>query len=255
MRKAPLLILALVMLCTGASFGADGTIWFGRPDSIPLVFRVDSEDTVELWIQTNPDVYAAAIHIPLSSADRFITKRLGGRLFKPFAKENPPPEGFDKGWDSAEIRKPIPHKDKPGFTSQGILGFSNLFGKPNVPLHCEEPCKIAEFYVHTAADSSLKGHTFEVFFEGYEYPSQGINLSDTLGIRTFQFDVFYSKVHFLYPGDVNADFKIDKDDIELLRLYLKGEKELPWPDLRGDANNDNIVDKKDLQWLENYLKQ
>ena len=252
MRNVILLSAISAMLLAGVAIGADGILWFGQPDSIPLVFRIDSDESIPVWIQTNPDVYAAAVNIPLSTNDNFITERLGGKLFKPFRNDNPP-EGFDKGWDSAEIRKALPHRDKEGYTSQGILGFLNLYGNPNVPLHCEEPCQIIDYYVHTAADDSLKGNTYDILVEGCEYPSKGINLSDTLGIQTFHFDTYYSQIHFLYPGDINADFKIDKTDTDDLRLYLKDKKDIPWPELRGDCNNDGNVDEKDLEYLEAYI--
>jgi hypothetical protein len=253
MIRAILLSILAALSIAEYSFAKDGTIWFGRPDSLPLVFRIDSPETVAVWIQTNPDVYMAAVHIPLSSDDRFITERSGGKLLQPFVDDNPP-EGYDKGWDSAELRKAIPHKDKEGYTSQGILGFCDLYRNPNVPLHCEKPCRIADFYVHTAPDDSLKGRTFDVFIEGYEYPSQGINVSDTLGIRTFDFAIKYSRVHFLFPGDINADFKIDNADIAYLRLYLERKKEIPFPELRADCNGDNIIDERDLVCLEGWVK-
>jgi len=250
-RIISLIILAVMAMPSGA-MGQDGSIWFGQPDGSPLVFRVGSQESVPVWIQTNDDVYVAALHIPLASDDRFIAQRLGGRLFGPFINDNPP-EDFDKGWDSIDIRDLVPYKDKEGFTSQGILGFSDLYGKHNIHLHCEQQCKALEFEVLTAGDDSLKGRTFDVFIEGFDSRNQGISLSDTLGKVTFKFDAFYSQVHFLFPGDINADFKLDSDDLRLLELYLAGEAEIPWPEARGDCNDDGVIDTDDLSELSNII--
>ncbi|MCD6163711.1 MAG: dockerin type I repeat-containing protein [candidate division Zixibacteria bacterium] len=252
MRKIYLLIIAAALTTTSASSGADGTIWFGNMDESPLIFRVDSDESIPVWIQTNPDVCAAAVHIPLSTADAFITKRLGGTLYKPFVNDEPP-EGFQKGWDMAEIKDASPHQNKEGYTSQGILGFSNLNRKPNLPLNCEKPCLIAEFYVHTAADDSLKGHTYDVLIEGYDIPNKGINLSDTLGIYTFQLETIFSQVYFLFPGDINNDFKIDDSDLKALKTYFEKKIKLPWPELRADCDGNSVIDLDDLHYLENYL--
>jgi len=246
MRNLFLLIVFALVFRTGISVGSDVKIWFGQPDGSPLVFRVDSRESVPIWIQTNPDVYSAALHIPLSSSDKYISKRLGGKFFKPLENDTPP-EGFDKGWDCASITKAVPHKDNQGYTSQGMLCFSDLGRGPNLPLNCEKQCLIAEFYVQTAADDSLKGHTYDVFIEGFNSPSNGINLSDTLGVKTFQYEAYFSRVHFLYPGDINNDYKIDSSDLESLRLYLDGKLEIPWPVQRGDCNSDSKIDKRDLQ--------
>ena len=254
MRIFFLLVVFALMFLTSISMGSDVTIWFGRPDGSPLVFKVDSRESAPIWIQTNPDVYVAALHIPLASSDKYISKRLGGDFFKPFVNDNPP-ERFDKGWDCAYITKAVPHRDKQGYTSQGILGFSDLGRGPNISLHCEKQCLIAELYVQTAADDSLKGHTYDVFIEGFDNPSKGISLSDTLGVRTFRYEVYFSRVHFLYPGDINNDFKIDSSDYESLKLYLDGKLEIPWPIQRGDCNNDSKIDEQDLQHLEKYLNE
>jgi len=230
----------------------DGTIWFAPPDGSPLIFRIDSKESVPVWIQTNPDVSVAALHIPLGSDDRFIARRLGGRFFQPFVNDNPP-EGFDKGWDSIDMRDPIQHQNKEGFTSQGILGFSDLAGKHNVHLHCDQKCKILEFDVFTANDDSLRGHTYHVFIEGFDPRIHGISLSDTIGRVTYKFDAHFSPVHFLYPGDINADYKIDADDLKRLELYLESKADIAWPEARGDCNDDGVINKDDLSELSKII--
>lgn len=234
------------------SSAQDLAIWFGNSDGSTLVVRVDSDITVPVWLQTNPDVYIAAVHIPLSSNDNFITKRTGGELFAPL-KNDYPPAGYDNGWDVTELRQPVPHNDKPGFTNQGLMGFMNLAGKPNVPLHCDDKCEVVEFYMHTAAADSLKGHTYDVFVEGYEYPSLGLHFSDTLGTETFKQEAVFSRVHFLSPGDVDGDFKITAADLTSLRDYLDSKKDIPWPEARADCNADGKVNDKDWKYLDKYL--
>ncbi|MCP4584306.1 MAG: hypothetical protein GY839_22060 [candidate division Zixibacteria bacterium] len=100
----------------------------------------------------------------------------------------------------------------------------------------------------------LRGHTYDVFIEGFNPRSKGIRLSDTMGVRTYEIEAHFSQVHFLYPGDINADFKIDNSDLELLENYLKGEAKFPWPELRGDCNNDGVIDEADVIFLEQYLE-
>jgi len=252
MKRVIIISVFAIMLVPVMAYSQDGEIWFGQPDGSPLVFRIDSEESVPVWLKTNPDMFAAAAHLPLSSDDRFISERLGGKLFKPFLNENPP-EGFDRGWDSAFLMEPISHQDRNGFTSQGVMGFSDLAGKPNVHLNCEQQCKIIEFKVHTAADDSLRGHTYDVFIEGFDPRSKGIRLSDTLGVKTYEIESHFSQVHFLYPGDINADFIIDRRDIEFLENVLKGNENIPWPKSRGDCNNDGVVDTVDVNYLGDFL--
>ncbi len=245
-------ITVIAFFQTGISDESDGTIWFGNPDGSPLVFKINSKESVPVWVKTNSDVHAAAIHIPLSTRDYFIVERLGGELFKPFVNDNPP-EGNDKGWDVAEITRPVPHKNMDGYTSQGILGFSDLVRKRNLPLHCEKPCLVAEYFMQTADNDSLKGKTYDVFIEGYAEPSKGINLSDTLGERSFILNTYLSQVHFLFPGDINAYFKIDSSDIEKLEDFLENNENIPWPEMRADCNSDGKIDKQDLSFLKQYL--
>lgn len=252
MRNIYLLTIIIILTTMGISSGNDGTIWYGNIDDSPLIFRVNSDESIPVWVQTNPDVYAAAVHFPLSTADVFITNRLGGILHKPFVNDEPP-DGYEKGWDVADIKDASPHENKNGYTNQSILGFSNLTQKPNIPLNCEEPCMIAEFYVHTAADDSLKGHTYDVLIEGYDTPNMGMSLSDTLGIYTFDLEAFYSKIYFLFPGDINNDFKIDNSDLEDLETYLNEKLELPWPELRADCDGNGVIDLNDLHYLKSYL--
>jgi hypothetical protein len=247
-------IIFIIIAAPTIIFCQDGTIWFGQPDGSPLVFRIGSKESVPVWIQTNPNVYIAAVHIPLGSDNRFITQRLGGRFFEPFVNDNPP-EGFDKGWDSIDMRDPIQFQDKEGFTSQGVLGFSDLVRKPNVNLHCEQICKILEFEVFTAADDSLRGHTYDVFSEGFDPRSHGISLSDTLGKVTYKFDAHFSQVHFLFPGDINADFKIDSDDLRQLESYLDGKASIVWPEARGDCNSDGVINSDDLSTLADLINK
>jgi len=251
MRKS--IILACLIILIGAiSSAQDVTIWFGNPDGSTMVCRVNSDIEVPVWVQTNSDVYIAALHIPLSSNDAFITKREGGELYEPF-KNDYPPQGYDPGWDVADIHDPVPHQGKPGYTSQGLIGFMNLAAGPNVPLHCPSKCKIMEFEMRTAGDDSLKGHTYDVFTEGYDERSLGLNMSDTLGTRSFKCDARFSRIHFLFPGDVNGDFKITEADLSALEEHLDNGKEIPWPKERADCNDDGKVNEKDYKYLDKYL--
>lgn len=234
------------------SKAADGAIWFGNRDGSPLIFRIDHQEKVPVWIQTDSTAYVAAVHIPLASDNRYIAARTGGRLFEPFINDNPPP-GFGKGWDSVEIRKPIENENNR--TSQGILGFCDLAGTPNVPLQCLQPCQVAEFEMVTAAADSLRGHTYDVFSEGSERPSGGFHFSDTLGVKTFRFEAHYSQVYFLFPGDINDDFKVDKSDVKALKAYIEQKKAYPWPLERGDVNGDGVIDGEDLKALAELLKK
>jgi len=252
MGKIPAIMMAICVVWSGLVSAVDGTIWFGNPDGSPLVFRIDHREKLAVWVQTDSSVHVAALHIPLASDNRLIAQRIGGRLFEPFINDNPPP-GFSKGWDSVEIRKPIENDDDR--TNQGILGFCDLARPPNMPLHCEQPCLVAEFDVVTFASDSLRGRTFEVFSEGFEQPSGGFHFSDTLGIKSFHFDICFSQVHFLFVGDINADFKVDEADPEMLKMYIEQKKDYPWPLERGDLTDDGVVDEADLKALADLFRK
>jgi hypothetical protein len=242
MRK---ILCVLLVFAATTIFAADVTVWMGNPDGSPLVWRIDSTEKVPVWVKTGADVYAAAVHIPLATDDRFVVERLGADMYPPFVNEDVP-AGYDKGWDSIFAMDPVPHSNKPGYTSQGVLGFLDLYAKRNVPLHCEEPCRILDFKVKTAADDSLRGHTFDILAEGYQEQNKGFHFSDTLGARTFTYETHFSPIYFVYSGDINDDNKIDATDITDLQSYLAGKFELPWPEQRADINNDGKIDNTDL---------
>ena len=252
MVKISAYIMILFIISSVMANSADVTIWFGNRDGSPMIFRIDHREKVPVWIQTDSTAYVAAVHIPLASDNRYIAARTGGQLFEPFVNDNPPP-GFGRGWDSVEIRKPIEYENNR--TSQGILGFCDLAGTPNVPLHCVQPCQVAEFEMVTATADSLRGHMYNVFSEGFERPSGGFHFSDTLGVKTFRFEAHYSQVYFLFPGDINNDFKVDKSDVKALKAYIEQKKAYPWPLERGDVNGDGVIDGEDFKSLAGLLKK
>jgi len=240
----------LIILCFKvAVYAADVTIWFGNTNDEPLIVRPGEQLIVPVWIHTQPGVTIAAVHIPLSSNDEIITSRLEPIIFSPFNKESEAPEGYDKGWDVASTLDPIPHKDKDGYTSQSLLGFCSLTRKPNVPLECRDTCKILEFPMIVSNQDSLLGKSYDVFIEGYQGPSQGFHFSDTTGTVTYTLEAHFSRIYFVYCGDVNDDRKIDKDDINNIQLYFIGKYTIPWPIERADCNNDKVIDKDDIQCL------
>ena len=247
---ARILALALVLptLLVAQTVCQEVTIWFGNHDNSPLVFRIGAVEKVPVWIMTQSDVYIAAVHIPLSSNDELIKERLGGTLYAPFEADDRS-IGLDRGWDAVEIKKPAADQKREGFTSQGILGFCDLAGKPNVRLHCEEPCLVAEFEVRTSDGDSLRGRFFDAFVEGYELPSGKMDFSDTLGIHSYTFEACFGEVYFLFPGDINGDRRLDAIDVENLRLFLDGLYSMPWPGQQGDINDDGKTDEEDLALL------
>jgi hypothetical protein len=246
-------IFALIILLHINLSASDITIWFGNPDGSPLIFRAGRIEKIPVWIHTNSDVYAAAVHIPLATDDRVIVERGGIDLYAPFDSDDVP-EGFDHGWDVVSVFEPNPYPDREDYTSQGLLGFMNLMKNPNVPLHCEDTCKIMEYKIKTADSDSLRGRTFEVLIEGFEDRSKGLHFSDTLGVRTFTYEATFSPVYFVYPGDINDDLIIDENDIEVLALYLNHKTNIPLPIERGDFNDDGEIDNDDLLALRQYLK-
>jgi hypothetical protein len=246
------IICAIMILTATSLYAADVTIWIGNQDGSPLVWRTDSVEKIPVWIKTNSDVYIAATHIPIATDDRYVSKREGAELYPPF-KQDDVPAGYDKAWDSIFSMDTCPLKDKPGFTSQGLVGFMDLAGRRNLPLHCEEVCRPAEFIVKTVAVDSLRGHTYDVFCEGYQEQNKGYHFSDTLGARTFTQEAHYSQVYFVYPGDINDDNVIDTNDLTDLEAFLAGKVKLPWPESRADINNDGNIDKQDLAKLQEIL--
>ena len=250
------IISLIISLCavTIPAMATDLDIWFGNSDGSPLIFRIDNDEKVPVWVQTNSDVYIAAVHIPLSSSDKLITARGDIVKYAPFENENVP-KSFDKGWDVASTMGPAPHEGKAGFTSQSLLGFCDLARNPNIPLHTTKTHKILEFTVHTTSDKSYLGKTLDVFIEGFNGPSEGIHFSDTTGSLTYTHEAHFSKVYFLYPGDINDDGKLDNSDIELLTKHINDNAEIAWPEQRADCNNDQHVDKKDIEALRKMVTQ
>lgn len=60
----------------------------------------------------------------------------------------------------------------------------------------------------------------------------------------------------IYPGDVNADNMIDKNDLTDLKLYVAGHKKLTGRKLRNtDVNRDGVTNKNDSLYLKKYLNK
>ncbi len=245
----------IIVLCVHTPvIAADLTIWFGNTDGKPLIAKPGEQLVVPVWIYTRPNITVAAVHIPLSSDDRLIIKRLEPIIYRPFNKNLKAPEGYEQGWDVASTLDPMPHKGMEGYTSQSLLGFCSLTRIPNIPLECEDTCKVLEFPMIVSGDDSLKGNTYDVFIEGWQGPSQGFHFSDTSGTTTFSFDAHFSKVHFVYTGDINDDHTLDISDIDALQSYFIGKYNIPWPIERADCNNDQIVDKDDINCLRKIIE-
>lgn len=57
-------------------------------------------------------------------------------------------------------------------------------------------------------------------------------------------------------GDLNNDGEVDHEDIEILKDYLEGKRDLTEEQRRGsDLNQDGVVDEKDLRLLYLFIQR
>ncbi len=248
-----IVILLVSIVINSSAVAVDVTIWFGNTDNEPLIVRNNSLVKVPVWIYTTPGIEVAAVHIPLSTDDRFVSERQEPEIYKPFNKELEPPEGYDKGWDVASTLDPMPHEGKDHFTSQSFLGFCDLTRKPNVYLACPDTCKVLLFPMIVSVADSLVGSAHDILIEGFQGNSRGFHFSDPTGGVTFEHEALFSNVYIVNVGDVNDDRKIDEEDIKHLEDYFEGKRAIPWPIERADCNNDQVVAPDDIDCLRELL--
>ncbi len=240
-----LIIFAAVIwgLSESASY-AQNYVIFGNRDGSPVYGCIDSDIEIGLWVATVDSV--GFVHIPLASNDSTIVSRNAGEFFYPLTD-----------WDDVSFLPLDPDSPLPGYTSQSILGFWDLFGGPNPPIYTEgDTVLIANYFMHTTADTTYLYELVCPFIEGWNHANGGLLFGSINGVIIPITDQTFSCLFLVdfYPGDANGDGLVNGLDVIYLISYFRGPGPSPYPMLAADANGDCMVNGLDVTYLVAYFK-
>jgi hypothetical protein len=150
---------------------------YGNLDGSAIDVYLDSDIAIEVWAATpDSDNYyfdcecfgeidsINFMHTPLASDDSVISARNGGVFHYPL-----------NTWDDVSFLTPDLNQPVNGHTSQSFLAFCDLGGPDNLPFFTNnDTMLIAEFYMHTTADSSFLNVAVCPFQEGFNPASGGL---------------------------------------------------------------------------------
>ncbi len=241
MRK--LIFIAAVALCLSSLAAAQDPGYYciyGNRDGSTIDVYIDSYLEIKLWAATpGTEDPVGFRHNPLASDDDYIVSRDGGEVIYPI-------------YGCGEFLRPDTNSP-PGYTNQSLLGSYD----PCPPLNTDgDTIHIANFFMHTANDSSLLGQTVCPFVEGIN-PTIGttrwglINGVDSR-IPALTFSCLYF-VDYL-AGDANGSGFVNGLDVTYLVAYLKGYVPPPDPILSADSNGDCEVNGLDVSYLVAFFK-
>lgn len=248
-------------------------IWYGRQNLSPVPAYIGSEASIDVYLQTSPDVYVADLHLCLGAMDQYMTafnSRTTGAFHYPLTlwayKEFLDPQGCPPNGT--------------GWSSQSFIGFARLSRTGLVTplddapwLHVDVPTKIMTFTMQTVDDSLLAGQIIDCLGPGYNLYQGGSNAGDSLGYGGFKVVEFFSPVIFrspsgtcdYVPGDANGDRNVIGSDVTFLVNFFRGTGTPPpdscWNDLLSewlysgaDVNGDCRVIGSDVTFLVNYFR-
>jgi hypothetical protein len=246
MRKSILVTIAVLFLAPFVFAQTPGYhCIYGNKDGSTIDVYIDSDIGLGNWVAT-PDTSdsVAFIHNPLSSDNNHIASRDGGQVHYPsdICGEFLPPD----------TNSPA------GYTNQSLFLFYDI--GPDTVCHAlnteGDTVYLADFFMHTANDSSLIGQMICPFAEGNN-PINGATLWGlTDGITEIFPSLEFSCLYFVeyLAGDANGSGGVDGNDVIYLANHFKGFGPSPEPLLGGDANGDCIVNGVDVVYIVAYLK-
>lgn len=236
-------------------------VWYGNLDLSPIEAPIGATILVDVFAQVLPDV--GFIHLPLGTDDQYIVGQHSvteGILYYPLTD-----------WDDARFFPPIILS--PGWHNQSLLGWYNLDGDPNPPLHCPDPVRIASFALGIANDSSLIGDTVNCFMEGYDIIwGGGAWFGDIDGATPYYPLQLFSPLYFVVPptgdceyvvGDVNNSGDFNGLDVTFGVNFFKGGNSPPYECectpgdswyVAGDVNGSCNYNGLDITYAVAYLK-
>jgi hypothetical protein len=197
----------------------DAFIWYGNLDLSPVMAPIGQTVLVDVYAKCAHDI--GFIHLPLGTDDQYIVDYHSvteGVLYYPLTD-----------WDDAQFLPP--NELSPGWHSQSLLGFWDIWGDPNPPLHCPEPIRIASFAFEVADDSSLIGDTVNCFMEGDSPANGGAWFDDIDGVTSYSPCQLSSPLYFVgaptgdceyVVGDVNGSDSYNGLDITYGVNFFKG---------------------------------
>ncbi|UCC79132.1 MAG: carboxypeptidase regulatory-like domain-containing protein [Candidatus Zixiibacteriota bacterium] len=185
----------------------DVVLWYGSPDSSPISAYIGERLNIDVYIQTADSIYVGFFHICLGLEDRYFDSLLSG----------------DEGqfydvlpqWDDVSFLAPSGSPPNPaGWSSESALGFWDLSGPPNPPLHCLTPTRILSYVVTVPYDSSFAGDTVLCLGPGLNPANGGTIIGDTLDMPAGDFVEYFSSVIFIDPSSLGTIAGTVSDSME-----------------------------------------
>jgi hypothetical protein len=219
---------------------SDVQIWYGNPNREPIVAQIGQYVMVDVYAQTNEDVYVADLHLCLGAEDRYIdslSSREFGSFYPPISQ-----------WDDASFLYQNSSPPNPiGWSSQSFLGFANLGNRHNPYLHCNTPTRILTMVIHIVNDTSIVGDTANCLGIGISYPLGPSSAGDSLGGQGFDLAEFFNPIVFVggnstcnyIIGDINGDSTVGGSDVTFAVRYFKGLGIPPHDSCRNDSIEGN----------------
>jgi hypothetical protein len=245
--KMKRLIVEISLILVTASLAAAQDLGYyciyGNRDGSTVDVYIDSFIEIENWVATPVGVIIGFMHNPLASDDVCMVSRDGGEVIFPA--------------DTCGEFWPPNTNSPPGYTNQSLLGLYDTG-----PYYCPalntdgDTIHIANFFMHTANDSSLMGQTVCPFIEGYN-PAHGLTLwGDIDGTTSYIPDLIFSCLYFVeyLAGDANGSGDVSGADVTYMVNYCKGFGPSPDPIFAGDANGDCLANGMDVVYLVAYFR-
>lgn len=159
-------------------------IWYGNISGEPIATNINERISIEVYAQTNADVYVADCHLclgfNLTYVDSLLSTTEGSREYP-----------LDQ-WDfSAFLDPDFGEPAMPdGFASHSFQGFSNISPPYNSPyLNSQIPIHLITFVAKTANDSSIIGATANALVKGnnrIQGPSNAGDSTATVGFPVLE---------------------------------------------------------------------
>ncbi len=232
--------ISVILITTSLAAAQDPGYYciYGNRDGSTIDVYIDSFIELNNWVATPVDGgIIGFMQNPLASDNNYIASRDSGEFVYPFVT---------CGVFTPDTNSP------PGYTSQSLLGAFGPYPGCSPLSTGGDTVHIADFFMHTANDSSLIGQTACPFIEGFDITLWG----DINGVYSYIPSLTFSCLYFVdyLAGDANGSGFVNGLDVTYLVAYLKGYVPPPDPILSADSNGDCEVNGLDVSYLLAFFK-
>jgi len=178
-------------------------VWYGNLDGSPIVASPGSPIYIDVYAKTRLDVHIGTMCLNLGTKDQYIDSLMSrqyGSFYYPIT-----------AWDDYSFIMPSHSPpNPPGWSAETFLGYWDLGGAGNPPMHLITPTRIMTMVVQAVYDTSLIGDTVVAFGSGMERYMGPSGSSDTTGAYNFPVTEYFCPLVLkagcdYMLGDINGD--------------------------------------------------